>query len=500
VDVSRIKSPSHLGVGFAIVAGLGVSFGSAFQAQAQIDPNAQSRVQSYTIPLSTGIAETQFGSTSEGGLTAPPPLKDRLNEKNIGACLDDPSFLVVLFYYNEAPVNRHRNQYLHHWYHELSNTKNPPTTLILQKILTDLTGPQGNKGLASKIISGFFHSEKDREFAVDAVKYYVKPRPPKQLLAGITTFPVSFCAPKATIKVIAPFNPTDETNVLKSNQNNSPGTSWGYGGTLQAFVPVKIESDPSRNFDVVGFSAQSQSVRYTQFPTKSFDSITTQAAYQLFLNAFGFQSNGARVPISPETVKNDNGAVPPLGMITVDSVAFGFQNQTLYTPAFHNETVDLFTPQITFNRQNWNLSGNAKPCQAEIPDPRKDGFCFSADFSLTFGQTFSDVASQTNTNLAFSVTPGMRVDRTDWKLTLPLTVTERAYENVAGGRQDTLFQIGPALTYAPPPFTDNNGGSYAVTFSLPVTYNQNFSTVPTDAWRGFVVMPTLTVAFQPPIK
>lgn len=76
-------------------------------------------------------------------------------------------------------------------------------------------------------------------------------------------------------------------------------------------------------------------------------------------------------------------------------------------------------------------------------------------------------------------------------------MTGRVYENVAGGRQDTLFQIGPALTYAPPPFTTGDGGSYALLLSLPVTYNQNYSTIATDAWHGGVVMPTLTIAFQP---
>src|SRR5580698_2191405 len=80
-------------------------------------------------------------------------------------------------------------------------------------------------------------------------------------------------SPNVTIKVIGPFNPTDETNVLKSSPNNSPGTSVGYGGTLQAFVPVTTNLYPNGNFDVVGFSAQSQSVRYEQYPTKSFDSV-----------------------------------------------------------------------------------------------------------------------------------------------------------------------------------------------------------------------------------
>ena len=45
--------------------------------------------------------------------------------------------------------------------------------------------------------------------------------------------------------------------------------------------------------------------------------------------------------------------------------------------------------------------------------------------------------TQTNTNLALSLTPGVRVPNTAWKLTLPFTVTERVYENVASRRQDT---------------------------------------------------------------
>jgi hypothetical protein len=137
-------------------------------------------------------------------------------------------------------------------------------------------------------------------------------------------------------------------------------------------------------------------------------------------------------------------------------------------------------------------------CKAAIPDPRKDGFCYYADFALTFGQTLSDVASQENANVTFSVTPGMRVSLTDWKLTLPMAATGKEYEDVVGGRRDTLLQIGPALTYSPPPFNNRYGGSYALSFALPVTYSQNYSTVPADAWHGVAVLPTLTIAFQPP--
>ena len=92
----------------------------------------------------------------------------------------------------------------------------------------------------------------------------------------------------------------------------------------------------------------------------------------------------------------------------------------------------------------------------------------------------------------------MRIDKTDWKVTLPITATARAYEDVVGGRDDLLLQIGPALTYASQTYADRSGDAYAVQFSLSATYNRNFSTVAASAWRGYIVMPTLTLAFQPP--
>ena len=531
----RPMAPKHLGVGFAIASSVAVTLGSGIQAQAQIDPNVQSRVQSYTIPLTAGIAETQFGPVSGGEIRtlrgqggAPPKtdIRDKLNPNNVGACLDDPSFVFVLFHYNESLPQKEQNVYLHDKYREILKAANG-----IPKILSYLTD---HHDVAPKIVSNFFSfgrgvfnsdRDKQREFAVAAIEYYLKPRPlaaassaaavARQRAAAV--FPISYCAPKVTIKASAPFNPTDETNVLKSNQNNSPGTSWGFGGALQAFLPVTTPSHPNGNFDVVGFSAQSQSVRYAQYPTKSFDSITTQVGYQAFLGASGYDSTGLNDKPGPFQFPDDDHRycdpntaickvgpdtpakyIPPAGMITVDSLAFGFQNQTAYMAPFSKESANLFTPQITFNHQNQDLSGNGTFCRAAIPDPRKDGFCLYADFALTIGETLSDVATQKNANIAFSVTPGVRVPFTDWKLTLPMTATGREYQEVVGGRQDTLLQIGPSLTYSPPAFTDRYGESYVVTFALPVTYNQNYSTIPTDAWRGTVVMPTLTIAFQPP--
>jgi hypothetical protein len=508
-------APKHLGVGFAIASSVAVTLGSGVQAQAQIDPNVQSRAQSYTIPLTVGIAETQFGSVS-GPVSAPDVVaalkketsQDQFNENNIGACLTDPPLIFLLYAYNGQQFEKEGYLWL-----------SPHLKQILEKDRNNFkafSDDQKEPGIAADAalaVGRFFTSDKAaRSHIRDAIIAYkahlnelvkVYKGRSNELIKIITPFQIGYCGAKSVVKAIAPFNPTDETNVLKSNQNNSPGTSWGYGGTLQAFVPVTTPTYQKGNFDVIGFSAQSQSVRYNQYPTKSFDSITTQGAYQLFLGASGYQSDGLGhlvfVPtIKPLTDKDSIYNIPPAGMITVDSVAFGFQNQTVYTPTFSKESVNLFTPQITFNEQNRDLSGVGLFCKAAIPDPRKDGFCYYADFSFTVGQSFADVASQQNANVAISVTPGMRLPFTDLKLTLPATVTGRDYEDVIGGREDMLLQIGPALTYSPPPFTGRSGESYTVTFSLPATYNQNYSTVAADAWHGVIVMPTLTVAFQPP--
>ena len=158
-------------------------------------------------------------------------------------------------------------------------------------------------------------------------------------------------------------------------------------------------------------------------------------------------------------------------MITVQSVALGFQNQTVYTPTFHTETVNLFTPQVSYNAQNIPFAG-PKACQAAIPDPRREGFCYAADFSLTVGQTFADVTTQQNANVAVALTPGWRIDNSDWKMTLPFTATGRAYEDVPIRRDDVLLQIGPAFTYSPPALYDASGDGIAALFTVSGTYNR----------------------------
>jgi hypothetical protein len=440
--------------------------GAAFEARAQADLNIQSRTLIYAPSLIPSVSDVQQITGTAG------------------ACLGDPVFILILLRYADLQL--------------------PPE--IPPKFMDDkspaaknpLVGYLGrNRQLAANILADFFKLHLDRSKIEEAVKRYYSPqRVARKSSDGQLTIltlppaPTPLCASQFVAKLSIPFNPTDESNVLKSNLNNSPGTSLGLGGSLQLFLPA------ARELDVIGLSVSEQSVRYGQFTSKSFDAVTTQAAYQLFLSACGYKSNGERdCPIDSHKPQD----IPPQNMITIDSVAFGFQNQTVYTPTFHSESVDLFTPQVTYNVQNLPIAGH-KGCDAAIPDPRKEGFCYYADFAFTIGQTFSDVASQQNANFAVSVTPGWRIPNTDFKLTLPMTATARAYENVVGGRNDVLLQIGPALTYAPPPIFDAARSTYSVLFSLSATYNQNFSTVSTASWRGYIFMPTLTVAFQPPPK
>jgi hypothetical protein len=209
VDVSRINFPSNLSIGFAIIAGLGASFGSAFQAQAQIDPNAQSRVQSYTIPLSPGIADTQFGSTSAtapGAAVVLPPING-LNENNIGACLDDPSLVVVLFNYNRT--HGYPSGYLKNEYPEVLKMSGASASKDPNEQLKAILGylPH-NKKLASEIIGNFFDIERQtgRQIAVKAVRYYIDPKsePPPHEVPGINLKPYFISPFSVSITVVFP--------------------------------------------------------------------------------------------------------------------------------------------------------------------------------------------------------------------------------------------------------------------------------------------------------
>ena len=457
-----------------------IIFGMTSEAKGQADLNIQSRLAPYILPV------------------IPSPLDNQPYSGVIGACLTDGLFIVLLI-------------------HTLDGTGHPLLTKPQELAGLQDSGKIDNKNplvkylqthpiLAAHILARFFSDPNNVAEAKKHLATRNRPRakPGEVGILAIQPLQLPLCGPgKTTVKVTFPFNPDYETNVLKSNTNNSPGDSLGFGAALQMVTPgVRLG-------DVIGLSVQSQSVRYDQhYANKSFDLVTTQAAYQFFLDAYSYKANGTFVNISGEIGKPTSKLLPPQNMITIDTIAVGVQNQTTYSPTFHAETVDLFTPQVTLSRQNIPLSNLS--CALAIPDPRKDGFCYYLDVAITVGQTFSDQTLQQNANVTASVTPGWRIPDSDWKLTLPIAVTARAYENenasgrqtdfsfgnVAGGRDDLLFQLGAILNYAPPPFL-NPFVNTVLNFSASATYNRNYSTLSTAAWHGFIVLPTLTLAFQP---
>jgi hypothetical protein len=291
-------------------------------------------------------------------------------------------------------------------------------------------------------------------------------------VAALPPQPINWACPvqPTTLKFAFVANPTYETNVLKSNQNIHSDTSLGLNGT-GLFTTAGL-----RDYDIIAFSAQSASARYTNFPSKSLDTLTVQGLYQFFLD--GHTENGMSV----------KGALPPdtnTNRITYDVLAIGFVNQTAFVPTYRAETANLFTPQATLARQNIGLSDLG--CTPLFNgDPMKPGYCYYASISVTAGQTFSDVATLQNANLALSGTVSKRFNQTDWVISLAGTATVKDFEDVPGGRQDLLLQLGPQISYTP---------SKCVSFSLSVTYYRNYSTLATAAWDGFIVQPTLTVNF-----
>jgi hypothetical protein len=284
------------------------------------------------------------------------------------------------------------------------------------------------------------------------------------------------------VKFTFPFNPTYETNVLKSNTNVYPDTSFGFGGGWQMVTGVD-----GRPFDLVALSVGSASSRYTAFPSQSLDVFTIQGLYQYFLGAY--KGDGTPIEFPRPGTSVPAGTIPPGGMITVDTLAVGIQNQTAFVPTYSKEKADFFTPQVTVARQNINLSDpNDKGC--ESPDGKRS-FCYFANLALTPAQTFSDVATLANANLAASATIGTRINHTNLVLALATTVTGKAFEHVPGGRQDLLLQIGPTLAYS---------ANRCFNATLAVTYNRNYSTLTPAAWSGWVVQPTLNIIFpvEPP--
>jgi hypothetical protein len=60
------------------------------------------------------------------------------------------------------------------------------------------------------------------------------------------------------------------------------------------------------------------------------------------------------------------------------------------------------------------------------PAYKNRAFCFFADVYLNIGQTFSDVKTLENTNLAAALNLGARIHRTNWKISVQTVATERS--------------------------------------------------------------------------
>jgi|GEM_PF-2932637 len=436
----RVVSTNYVGIGLAIATGLAANLASSLQAYAQVDPNIQTRIDAVTPPITSQITNASGASPTSPNS---PALLSATRLKGDGCLLSE-------------------------------SEKRAIANLKGKKNLSDLT--------AEEVDSALQQDQRLRE--------KVAARPPN---------PECGKRQPVTVNINFPFNPTYETNILKSGNNSSSGESAGFGGNF--LITTGIDGRP---WDLVALSGAEASARYTPTFSPSFDSLTSQAAYQIFLHAYGYDPDHKTfvddlVPGSPKL------AMTPASMITFDTLTFGLQNQSAFTPTFKAEKADLLTPQVTLSRQNIGLDEpNTAPCK---DDKGNKYFCYSANLSLTAGQTFSDVRSLQNFNVAASAAVSWNIIPTTLTLSLPATATAKNFEDVIGGRRDLLLQVGPVLTYSSNKVhicTDKQireieicpGENAAFTFSLPVTYYKNYSTVSTAAWSGLVIMPTLTVAFS----
>jgi hypothetical protein len=415
-------SPSHLGVGAAIAIGLATSLASSSQAQAQ-DLNLQTQLNIFAPPV-TVVPLTSVGK--ESALNA---LNNCGSKSKFFA--ENPDLIDFL-------------------------KANPDVTIDDLIALSSQFQERFNEFLQTRHPNAGANAKRKTKFLL----------PPASIDFN--------CAVQQTkFKATFPVNPTYETDVLKKGDNSSSGVSAGFGSNFL------LTTAGGRPFDLIAIGAGETSVRYPSFSSASVDAVTSQLFYQAFLQGYGYLKDGQPVP---DIEKYTGGQLVP-GLITFDTISFGVQNQTAFTPTFNTEKANLLTPQVTIARQNIDLDdpGRADIMKCNI---QAQGFCHYADLSLTVGQTFSDVLSQQNFNVAGSGAIGWRIDST-WKLALQLIATGKDYEDFVGGRQDVLLQVGPVLSYNP----NNN-----VSFSLPISYFKNYSTVSAAAWSGLVVQPTLSIA------
>jgi hypothetical protein len=457
----RIVSPNYLGIGLAVATGLAANLGSPHRAQAQVDPNIQTQLNILLPPIS--VQTPSSGVATEPGQTF-------IQTATVSGCAPTAKLRTFaaklkLLTLNEltekgvrAPAEREIAQSL--------------TEQEIKQIVEDYFNKQSNLTNTQKIET-------------------------EKFIAPVRLDP---CATQQPVKaqISFPFNPSYETNILKTGNNSSPGESAGFGGNV--LVSAGVERRP---WDVVVFSGGEASSRYIPKSSPSVDGLSSQAAYQMFLHAYGYNPTTGMVM---DNLVPGAQNMPPAGMMTFDTLAFGVQNQTAFAPTFKTEKSDFLTPQVTLARQNIGFDkADTKPCYDLSGNQQ---YCYYANLSFTAGQSYSDIRPLENANFAASASLGWNITE-NWGLALPATATAKDYEHVVGGRRDLLLQIGPVLTYSGKsfplctaeqikkniPLCAEEKASFK--FSLPISYFKNYSTIAADAWSGWVIMPTLTIAFNP---
>jgi hypothetical protein len=466
----RVVSSNYLAVGLAIATGVAANLGLSLQAQAQVSPNIQTQLNILLPPIS---AQMPTGGGAAGPDQAFFQMKTASGQIISGCAPTEKlrSFAATLRSFNSLSDKNVRS-------------------LTVQEIAHTLTEQE-----IKQTVEGYFNG-RQANITEEQKKLAEKSLPPVKPKPCVTRQPVN-------VQVSFPFNPTYETNILKSGNNGIPGESAGFGGNM--LVTAGVEGRP---WDIVVFSGGEASARYTPNFSPSVDGLSSQASYQLFLHAYGYNVSNVGDTWHKTFVDNlvpGSPNMPLPGMMTFDTLAFGVQNQTAFAPTFRFEKSDFLTPQVTIARQNIGLDDlNAKPCKDLQSNLQ---YCTYASFSLTAGESFADVKTLQNANFAASATVGWNITPS-WSITLPATATAKDYQDVVGGRRDVLLQVGPVLSYTSSTFPmcsfaaaqkspiicSEESAKY--TFSLPVTYYKNYSTISADAWSGLVIMPTLTIAFN----
>ena len=265
-----------------------------------------------------------------------------------------------------------------------------------------------------------------------------------------------------------PGGPTYESNANRSNTFGRSDGSASFGGGFT------VITQGFRNLDVIGISAGTNSVRYARLSGNSFDTLTASAQYQLFLGAYDGSS---------KMLDLTHGSNLPTGQVTFNTLTFGLQNSTAFSPTFHAETTSLTTPTLVYSWQNIPFTDAL--CATRL-HKETSSFCYYADLSVTLGHTLADVRVLENTNLAVSATLGDRIGNTDLAALWGTTITGRTYENVVGGRNDVMVAFGPKLQYKP---VDK------LTTSIGIAYNRNYSSLAAAQWHGWIAQSAITLSF-----